>query len=425
MFAYGADGAKSRCILPQKDEPQFPAQNEAIAPSRDYILSVNRPINIALGWRLPPWLLDYGPVAFILVQGVGAIVWKASSSGANVALLTAGLVVSIIALTLRHRAPLAALAAVMIAALVGGYGPVVTLPVLLAMFTVAEYRSRSTVIGAAVVAALVVIAILPLHGGVLTLPAVLSRLVAVGLSVAVGLYIRTRADYVTGLHERAERLEREQELLAHQAVADERVRIARELHDVVAHNVSLMVVQAQALAATGGGDPQQQETLGRVASLGREALTEMHRMLGVLRVQNGGAPEREPQPGVRDLEALVARTREAGLDARLVVDGDPRELPPGVDLSVYRIVQEALTNVIRHANAARSTVMLSYAPNAVEVTVTDDGVGIPPGALTAGASSGHGLVGMRERVALFGGELTARDRPDGSGFKVHASLPVE
>jgi signal transduction histidine kinase len=259
-----------------------------------------------------------------------------------------------------------------------------------------------------------------LHGAHEAPGAILSRFVAVGLAVAAGLYLRARADYVTGLHERAARLEREQELLAEQAVAEERVRIARELHDVVAHNVSLMVVQAQALAATSEGGAEQQAALARVAGLGREALSEMHRMLGVLRVQNGGPPEREPQPGVRDLESLLAGTRQTGLDATLAIEGTPIELPPGVDLSAYRIVQEALTNVIRHAHATQAEVTLRYRSDALSVTVNDDGMGPPPGAST----TGHGLVGMRERVALFGGKLEAGACPGGRGYRIHAQLPL-
>jgi signal transduction histidine kinase len=248
---------------------------------------------------------------------------------------------------------------------------------------------------------------------------VVSRLVVIGLAVAVALYLRARADYINGLKERAERLERERELLSQQAVGDERVRIARELHDVVAHNVSLMVVQAQALAATGPQDTQQ-ETLGHVADLGRDALSEMRRMLGVLRLQNGGAPELEPQPGVRDLPTLIERTRQAGLEATLTVDGAARELPAAVDLSVYRIVQEALTNVIRHAHAQQATVTLGYTPAALEVTVLDDGTGSGGD----GGDGGHGLVGMRERVALFGGELEAGQRNYGNGYRVRAVIPT-
>jgi signal transduction histidine kinase len=384
-----------------------------------------RPLTTALGWRVPSWLLDYGPVAFIVLEGLAALRIHSKVTGTPVPILLLALAISAAALAARHRAPLLVLAVMVAIAFGIDYGPVVTLPVLLGVFTVAEYTERSRVILAAAVAAVALSAAPFLHGNEIAFPGVLSRFIAVGLAVAVGLYLRARADYVIGLHERAERLEREQELLAQQSVAEERLRIARELHDVVAHNVSLMVVQAQALAATRGGDQEQQTALAGMADLGREALSEMHRMLGVLRVQNWSPPtraEREPQPGVRDLNRLIARTRETGLDAALVVQGSPRELPPGVDLSVYRIVQEALTNVIRHAVASHATVTLSYAPEALEVTILDDGAG--PAPVVNGSSGGHGLVGMRERVALFGGRLETGPGATGTGYRVHASLPL-
>ena len=383
---------------------------------------MNRPLTTALGWSLPDWLLDYGPVGLIVIEGTIAIVTGGHGAGGEPRdLLAIGLGVSAAALVWRHRSPVAVLAVVLIMALGLNYGPIVILPVLLALFTVAEYTDRTKVIGAAVLSAVVVLAAPAVHGTPLTtLPQVLSRLVAIGLAVAAGLYLRARADYVGGLQERAERLEREHELMAHQAVADERVRIARELHDVVAHNVSLMVVQAQALAAT-GANHEQGAALDRVAGLGREAMSEMHRMLGVLRVEGGELDDREPQPGVRDLETLIERTRQAGLDTSLTVSGPPRELSPGVELSVYRIVQEALTNVIRHADAKHANVVLTYGPSKLELTITDDGAG--SAAPTNGSGPGHGLVGMRERAALFGGQITAGHASSG-GYQVHASLPV-
>jgi len=377
-----------------------------------------RPLTTALGWRLPWWLLDFGPVAFVFLVGVGGIASKHSLGTSRGALLL-GLVVATGALSIRHRMPLSVLGLTVALMVVLGWGPVVVLPVLLALFNVAEYSDRSLVIGASIVTGAAMVATPALHHGTITVGTVGSRLVVVGLVVAVALYLRARADYINGLKERAERLERERELLAQQAVGDERVRIARELHDVVAHNVSLMVVQAQALAATGPQDTQH-ETLGHVADLGREALSEMHRMLGVLRLQDGGAPELEPQPGVRDLPTLIERTRQAGLQATLSVDGPPRELPAAVDLSVYRIVQEALTNVVRHAHAQQATVTLGYAPDTLEVTVLDDGTG-PNGARGDG---GHGLVGMQERVALFGGELETGQRAYGNGYRVRALIPT-
>jgi signal transduction histidine kinase len=367
-------------------------------------------------------LLDVGPIAFIVV--VGAIAIGVRPHGAGVSPIVSGLAVAVSAgaLLFRHRAPLTALGIVLVVALALDYGPVVTLPTLLALFTVAEDRGRGTVIVAAVVTAVVLIVAQPVHGHAEGLPPVLSRLVAVGLAVAAGLFVRARADYVGGLQDRAIRLERERELLARQAVGDERVRIARELHDVVAHNVSLMVVQAQALAATGSSRTEDRAALERLANLGREALSEMHRMLGVLRPQSSGGAEREPQPGVRDLARLIERAHDAGLDATLVVEGDPRELPPAVDLSAYRIVQEALTNVIRHAHAEHVSTLLRYSRDELLVTVSDDGSG--PVAAANGSSPGHGLVGMRERVALFGGKLEAGARTDGHGYRIRASLPI-
>jgi signal transduction histidine kinase len=390
---------------------------------RLYSLVVNRPLTTVFGWNLPDWLLDYGPVAFIVIEGAIAIFVKQGGGSEPRDLLGLGLGISVAALVYRHRAPFLSLAVVLAVALGFDYGPIVTLPVLLALFTVAEYRDRRRVVAAAAIAALVVLAAPLVHGHQLTFRDVLSRLVPIGLAVAAGLYLRARADYVAGLHERAERLEREQELLAHRAVADERVRIARELHDVVAHNVSLMVVEAQAVAAT-GADEKQQAALQRVAGLGREAMSEMHRMLEVLRIQDGALGEREPQPGVRDLDRLIARTRDAGLDTALDVTGSPRELPPGAELSVYRIVQEALTNVVRHAHARHATVTLRYGTAALEVCITDDGAGPPAIAPTNGTAPGHGLVGMRERVALFGGRLTAGPNPNGPGYRVEATLPL-
>ncbi len=386
---------------------------------------MERPLNTALGWRLPSWLLDYGPVAFVAFVGLAVI--RHGAGGRLWSWGVLALAVTIVALLLRHRAPLVSLGVVLVLGLWFDSKAILLFPVLLGAFTVVEYCERLEIVAGVLVAAVVVVVAPVLHGAGFSPAAVLSRLVAVGLAVSAGLYLRARADYINGLRERAARLERERELLSAQAIAEERVRIARELHDVVAHNVSLMVVQAQALAATRTGDVEQAEALRRVADLGREAMSEMHRMLGVLRLGDAQGAEREPQPGVRDLPQLVARTQEAGLHAELAILGVPRELPPGVDLSAYRIVQEALTNVIRHAAATRATVTLAYVPAGLDLTVLDDGIGSAgPGAAfiePPGGSEGHGLVGMRERVALFGGSLTAGRRGDG-GYLVHAVLPL-
>lgn len=373
--------------------------------------------------RRPPRHLLLGPLPVVVIgaEGVGSILFHADKLQSALA-LAIGLGVAIAALLMRQRQPVTAIAIVLIDAAVVNFAPTLTLPMLLALFTIAMLRPRRETWIAALATAVVTIATPALHGHPITeLQAILSRLVGIGMVVAIGLYLRTRQDYIEGLHERAERLERERELLSQQAVTDERGRIARELHDAVAHSVSLMVVQTQALRAS-GVDPQAAPTLDRIAGLGREALSEMHRMLGVLRPQQDGA-ERAPQPGVEDIAALVAQVREAGLEAGLRVEGDRRALPAGVDLSAYRIVQEALTNVIRHAHAANAIVTVRYGSDALELQVVDDGVGPQAPGDNGNGSGGHGLLGMRERVALFDGELELGAGPSG-GYRVRAVLPL-
>jgi signal transduction histidine kinase len=236
----------------------------------------------------------------------------------------------------------------------------------------------------------------------------------------LGAYLRTRRLYVAELHERALRLEREREDRAVAAVAEERSRIARELHDIVGHGVSVMTVQASAVRRLLRGEQdREREALLVVERTGREALAEMRRMVGVLRHPEE-APARAPQPSLAHVERLVAQVREAGLAVDLRVEGEAPELPPGLDLTAYRLVQEALTNTLKHAHAQRAEVVLRYAPGEVEVVVTDDGRG--NGSVSA-SDGGHGLVGMRERVSVYGGELTAGPGPVG-GFELRARLPL-
>jgi signal transduction histidine kinase len=236
-------------------------------------------------------------------------------------------------------------------------------------------------------------------------------------AVAVGLYIAAQRRVRDGLRERAERLDRERELLADRAVAEERVRIAQELHDIVAHNVSLMVVKAQALGATVDDDGVSQST-EEIADLGRQAMAEMHTTLRLLR-HDGDAPELSPQPGLAQLERLIEQSRGAGLEIELTVEGQPRELAQSVDLSAFRIIQEALTNVIKHASGASTKVALVYEAQSVQLTIVDSEDDVR--AVWRETSDGHGVIGMRERAALFGGTLTTEALPD--GFKVTATLP--
>ncbi|HEX5250165.1 MAG TPA: sensor histidine kinase [Gaiellales bacterium] len=236
-------------------------------------------------------------------------------------------------------------------------------------------------------------------------------------SWAVGVIIRGRRLRTAELEHLTAELARQHDLQARAAVAVERGRIARELHDVVAHNVSMMVVQAGAAESVLEGEqPDVRAALGAIAGTGRETIDEMRLLLGVLRSDDGRALA--PQPGLGDLEQLLRNVAKAGLRVDLRVEGEPAALPPGVDLSAYRIVQEALTNVIKHAGPASAKVIVRYAADRVEVEVRDDGH--PPAGSTTG---GNGLIGMRERVAMLGGELQTGVLR-GGGFAVLARLPI-
>jgi signal transduction histidine kinase len=217
---------------------------------------------------------------------------------------------------------------------------------------------------------------------------------------------------------RAARAEREREERARSAVTEERARIARELHDVVGHSVSVMTVQASAVRRLLRPEQQRErEALLIVEQTGREALAEMRRMVGVLR-RPEEAPALAPQPSLEHLGKLVEQAREAGLPVDLRVEGEPLPIPAGVDLTAYRLVQEGLTNALKHARAERAQVLVRYTDGAIEVTVSDDGRGAG-----SGDGGGHGLVGMRERVAVYGGELEAGPRPEG-GYRLRAKLPL-
>jgi signal transduction histidine kinase len=239
----------------------------------------------------------------------------------------------------------------------------------------------------------------------------------------VGRIVAARSELAAELRDKADRLEREQEKQAALAVANERARIASELHDVVAHNVSVMVVQAAAARRMIDHDPAKaHEALGSVEQTGRAALKELRRMVGMLGREDE-EPALAPQPSVDELDWLVERAREAGLDVDLTIEGEKKRLESSVDLSAFRIVQEALANTLKHAGPARAHVRLRYGEHDVEVDVSDDGRGVA-GPTDNGASMGQGLVGMRERVAMLGGEIEAGYRKNG-GFGVHAKLPLE
>jgi signal transduction histidine kinase len=248
----------------------------------------------------------------------------------------------------------------------------------------------------------------------------ISAVLLLGGSWLAGDNVRTRRAYTAELEERALRLERDREARAVRAVAEERARISRELHDVVAHHVSVIAVQAGAAAEEATTDPSR-EAFGVIQETSRQVLAELRSMLDVLRA-DGQGQGLTPQPSLRDVDQLVAQSRTAGLPVELVVTGAPRQLPAMVDLAAYRILQEALTNTRTHAGAAHARVELRYAEDALGLEVTDDGRG--PSGRPGNGGGGRGLIGMRERVALVGGSLEVGPRP-GGGFRVAAMLPLD
>jgi signal transduction histidine kinase len=252
---------------------------------------------------------------------------------------------------------------------------------------------------------------------------------AFGLGVAVvppfllGRMAREHAARERASREHAERLDAERELNVGLAALAERTRLAREIHDVIAHSVSVMVIQAAGARTVMDGDPDRAETaLTAVERAGREALAELRRLLGVL---GDGRSLRElaPQPGLEDLEELVARTNAAGVAASMRIEGRPASVSPGLGLCAYRVVQEALTNTIKHAGPTRAEVALRWHPDVLELVVADDGRSAGNGRPSPHPAGGHGIAGMRERVALHGGHVVAGPAP-GGGFAVRASIPL-
>jgi signal transduction histidine kinase len=240
------------------------------------------------------------------------------------------------------------------------------------------------------------------------------------LFLLAGRAVRSRSRLTAELHEAAVRAGEAREAEAERAVADERRRIAREMHDVVAHSVSMMVVQAGGARRILERDPARAVAAAElIEHTGREALAEMRALLGVLHAEEHA--DYAPQPTLLELESLVERARVAGVPVAVTIDGARRELPAGLDLAAYRVVQEALTNVVKHAGGAPTDVSVHYRDDAVEVRIADRGNG---SLRTRLGGSGHGLVGMRERVRVFGGELHAGSRR-GGGFEVHVVLPLE
>jgi len=286
-----------------------------------------------------------------------------------------------------------------------------------AVFLVGLLRERRLAI-AGIALAIGVEALVAYRDPLKNLSAFIATCIVFGLIWTVAFALGRKFEEADEAKKRAARAEREREERARTAVTEERARIARELHDVVGHSVSVMTVQASAVRRLLRPEQERErEALLIVERTGREALAEMRRMVGVLRRPEEG-PALAPQPSLEHVERLVEQAREAGLSVELRVEGDPQPLPAGVDLTAYRLVQEGLTNALKHAQAERAQVVVRYGDGDLEVTVSDDGRG-------AGSSDGggHGLVGMRERVAVYGGELEAGPREEG-GYRLRAKLPV-
>jgi signal transduction histidine kinase len=332
-----------------------------------------------------------------------------------------------VALTLRRAAPLIVLAVTLAAATAivaideapGG------ISVLLALYTVAAHLERRVSLAALVpTAAIVTVLSVVAASGDRVASLLVGALAAAPLTVGIwglGAYVQTRRQYARELEARASRLERERDQLARIAVYEERTSIARELHDIVAHSVSVMLVGVRGARDVLQTSPDvADDTLARVEASGERSLAELRRILGLLRSPEQ-RPESRPQPTLANLDELIAEFHAAGLPVSLVVAGEPQSLAEGVELSVYRVVQEALTNVLKHTRPTHVSVTLAFRDSGLELEIVDDGVRQGE---HLDANGGQGIVGMRERVALLGGELETGRRA-GGGFRVAARVPID
>jgi signal transduction histidine kinase len=412
--------------------------------------------------RRHPRLVDAVLVALIVLLSVPHLAILRGSALLWQLLLLPAL---LLPLVWRRRAPFAVFLIIAAAALVQSFTrqPLTDdVALLVAFYTVAAYERPRRILAAALVleAGAVPVALWqavpPAH-----LIVVASALVTVaGL---IGYYLRTRRAFLASLVGRAERLERERDREALLAAAAERARIAREMHDIVAHNLAVMIALADGAAYTARADPRQAVAImGQVSGTGRSALTEMRRLLGVMREPAAAArPDHAPQPALADVDDLLETVRAAGLPTALTVSGSPSALPLSVQLALYRLIQEALTNTLKHAGATAARVCLSYRPGEIELEIIDNGrPGLPPvtgrratgptatgptatgptatgmsatgpgavgpaaASVAAAGSAGHGIVGMRERAAVFGGLVAAGPRPAG-GWRVHTVLRLD
>jgi signal transduction histidine kinase len=386
--------------------------------------------------RLPviPWLIDATIALGLSALSLLPVASGVAAAGPSDPLSITLLLVQTLPLLVRRRWPLAVLI-VTLAATAGHawlvQGPIVneSFGSLVALFTFAErYDRRAAVIAAVGVGVTFTAVIMAKGGSAAAIAGSVQTFLSVGIVLALGDWARTRRQYATAIEENARLQESERDERSRRAVDDERERIARELHDIVTHHVSVIVIQAGAgLTALDRRPEKARIALEAIDRTSREALTDMRRMLGML----GDAPgtpgtsdeARAPMPRLERLGQLIEEVRAAGLPVELSLDGDRRPLDAGVELSASRIVQEALTNALKHARGARARVRLAYEPRAIEIEVTDQGGAGRRDLGEATGSGGRGLIGMRERVALYGGDFDAGPTP--TGFRVHARLPID
>jgi signal transduction histidine kinase len=361
-----------------------------------------------------PRAIDIALVALLLFLGVGASVHRHHLRTVAIPLA----VCEALPLLWRRRHPATVVAAVTAVVLASIALDIWVLPLQLgvALYTLmavrAQWRERTTGI-----ASIVAVAIAVLAAGGLEFGAAAARVVFLIAAAALGDSIGSRRAYIREIEEKAERLEREQEIEARRAAAEEQARIARELHDVVAHALSVIVVQAGAADDAFSRNPA--ATLASIRAIddsARSALTDLRRVLGILHQDD---PEYEPQAGLDRLDALIESVRATGLAVSLEIEGAQPQLPPSVAMSAYRIVQEAVTNSLKHAHAEQVRIRISYGET-LSVDISDDGQSKTDGM----AAPGRGLIGMRERVTLLGGTFTAGPQPNG-GYRVSADIPIE
>jgi signal transduction histidine kinase len=382
--------------------------------------------------RLPAsaWLFDSGLA--LVAAGVSTLFFIELMNVAQLALPRGTLALGYV-LALLHTLPLAArrrfpgavlgisvTSGLAVAAL--GLPPeILGVAILVAVYSVAAYGDRWVSL-AGLAAAELGSAAVQLTSGRFQWPTPVTNALVIGAAWLLGHFVGVRRAYTARLERTAE-LERTRAELARRAVAEERLRLARELHDVVAHSISVIAVQSGVGAHVAATQPEEAaKALAAIEATSRAALIELRRLLGVLRQEGEPQGDLAPVPGLADLDALLAEVAKAGLGVRLRVEGTPSQLPAGVDLSAYRIVQEALTNVVKHAGPARAQVTIGYRDQEVTVEVIDDGRGVTVPTGDGRARVGHGLIGMRERVQVFGGDLETGPRP-GGGFRVAVRLP--